>query len=59
MVTFVKRSGTEGHSGICIKSMLNLLKPRDILHRVQWLSLKLAGKAWIEIFFYPVTLKKI
>ena len=33
---FVKRSSSEGYSCVCIKSMLNFLKMRNILHRIQW-----------------------
>ena len=58
-VTFVKRLTTEGHSCVCIVPMVNFLKLRNILHRVQRKSLELAGKAWIENICYPVTLIKI
>ena len=58
-VTFVKRSTTEGRSCVCIMPMVNFLKLRNILHRVQCKSLELAGKAWIENICYPVTLIKI
>ena len=34
-VTFVKRLTTEGCSCACIKSMVNFLKLRNVLHRVQ------------------------
>ena len=35
-VTFVKRSTLEGHSCVYVKPMVNFLKLRNILHRVQW-----------------------
>ena len=47
-VTFVKMSSIENHSYDCIRSMGNPLNLKE-----------LAGKAWIENIFYPVTLIKI
>ena len=49
-VTFVAKLFTKCYSFNCIRPMLNFLIMRYLLHREQCSNIKLAGKAWTEVF---------